>query len=267
MMVAADSRAAASAEAIAEPAGERAYRLIRADILRGVLRPGQRLKLDGVRDTYGVSISTLRETFSPKADAIRDGRERELPAEQLVPGDLVVLREGDRVPADLRLVSVRGLQVDESALTGESVPVGATVDPVAADVPLGDRTSMAFAGTAVTRGHGTGVVTATGDRTELGPAGRRVVLALLLAGTAWAFLCVPGLSPLEDLGARLTSVVAGWSTTLLFALLGTVRRRRREEVDRLVEHARLLEEGRESARFWTTDLTAEYVRLNADYHT
>lgn len=64
MMVAADSRAAASAEAIAEPAGERAYRLIRADILRGVLRPGQRLKLDCVRDTYGVSISTLRETFS-----------------------------------------------------------------------------------------------------------------------------------------------------------------------------------------------------------
>ncbi len=89
------------------------------------------------------------------------------------------------------------------------------------------------------------LVAAYTSRTELGPAGRRVVLALLLAGTAWAFLFVPGLSPLEDLGARLTSVVAGWSTTLLFALLGTVRRRRREEVDRLVEHARLLEEGRE----------------------
>ncbi len=89
------------------------------------------------------------------------------------------------------------------------------------------------------------LVCAYTSRTELGPAGRRVVLALLLAGTAWAFLFVPGLSPVEDLGARLTSVVAGWSTTLLFALLGTVRRRRREEVDRLVEHARLLEEGRE----------------------
>jgi len=164
-------------------------------------------------------VLALRETFSPVASAIRDGREHELAAEELVPGDLVVLREGDRVPADVRLVSARGLQADESALTGESVPVAKDTQPVDAAAPLGDRGSMAFAGTAVTRGHATGVVTATGDTTELGrvaeltaaakspptPFARRlgqltrvmVVLGVLITGALTAAMLLRG-SNLQD---------------------------------------------------------------------
>jgi Ca2+-transporting ATPase len=114
------------------------------------------------------AVLALREALEQRASVIRSGRERELAAEELVPGDLVVLREGERVPADGRLVSAAGLAVDESALTGESVPVDKTLEPVSAEAPLAERSSMVFAGTAVTRGRGRVVVTATGQATELG---------------------------------------------------------------------------------------------------
>jgi Ca2+-transporting ATPase len=114
------------------------------------------------------AVLALRGALEQRATAIRDGREGELPADELVPGDLVVLAEGERVPADGRLVAASGLAVDESALTGESLPVDRTVEPVPAEAPLGDRSSMAHAGTAVTRGRGRMLVIATGDATELG---------------------------------------------------------------------------------------------------
>lgn len=89
-----------------------------------------------------------------------------------MPGDLVVLREGERVPADARLVESEGLAVQEALLTGESLPVDKAIEPLPPETPLADRSSMAFAGTAVTRGRATGLVTATGARAEIGQVAR-----------------------------------------------------------------------------------------------
>jgi Ca2+-transporting ATPase len=114
------------------------------------------------------AVLALREVLARHASVIRAGREREVGVEQLVPGDLVVLREGERVPADGRLVAVAGLAVDESTLTGESVPVDKAIEPVPVETPLAERPSMAYAGSSVTRGRGRMIVTATGSATELG---------------------------------------------------------------------------------------------------
>ncbi len=114
------------------------------------------------------ALVALREEFTHTAWAVRSGRERELPVDELVPGDLVVLREGDRVPADARLLEAERLAITEAALTGESLPVEKSPAPAPAEAPLADRVSMAYAATAVTRGRGTAVVTATGPDTEVG---------------------------------------------------------------------------------------------------
>ncbi|SEP14007.1 cation-transporting P-type ATPase [Aquisalimonas asiatica] len=114
------------------------------------------------------ALDAIRDMLSPQATAIRDGRRITVPAEELVPGDVVVLQSGDKVPADLRLLRVRELRVDEAVLTGESVAVDKHADPVPADAVLGDRLNMAFSGTLVAYGQATGVVTATGDHTEIG---------------------------------------------------------------------------------------------------
>ena len=114
------------------------------------------------------AVIALREAAQPQASVIRSGRERELPAAEVVPGDLIVLREGERVPADARLVQAEGLAVDESLLTGESIAEEKTPDAVPAETLLADRTSVVFAGTAVTRGRGAALVTVTGARTEIG---------------------------------------------------------------------------------------------------
>ena len=114
------------------------------------------------------SLSALRRMLVATAKAIRDGEQREVPAEQLVVGDRVVVETGDRVPADGRLVLVRSLEIDESSLTGESTPVAKSTDPVAPGAPLAERTSMAHMNTVVTRGRGELVVTATGGSTEMG---------------------------------------------------------------------------------------------------
>jgi Ca2+-transporting ATPase len=92
----------------------------------------------------------------------------EIPAEEVVPGDVLLVLEGERVAADGRIVSEHGLEVDESALTGESLPVAKGSGAVAEDAPLSERTSMAYAGCAVNRGRGRIVVCATGETTELG---------------------------------------------------------------------------------------------------
>jgi magnesium-transporting ATPase (P-type) len=95
-------------------------------------------------------------------------------AEELVPGDIVLLDGGDRVPADLRVIKARDARVEEAALTGESQPVSKSPDPGAEDALLGDRTSMVYSGTMITAGHLRGVVVATGEATEIGRIGEMV---------------------------------------------------------------------------------------------
>jgi Ca2+-transporting ATPase len=115
------------------------------------------------------AIEALRKMAAPTATVLRDGREIEVPARDLVPGDLVLLTAGDRIPADLRLLESVNLKVEEAALTGESLPVEKTADPLAnPDLPLGDRKNMAYAGTAAVYGRGRGFVAATGMKTEFG---------------------------------------------------------------------------------------------------
>jgi len=114
------------------------------------------------------AMGAIRRMLALKAGVIRDGRRQAVPAEELVPGDIVLLEAGDRVPADLRLLGGHDLHLQEAVLTGESVPVRKGADPVEPDTPIGDRRSMAFSGTLVTRGQGRGVVVATGEATEIG---------------------------------------------------------------------------------------------------
>ncbi len=114
------------------------------------------------------ALEGIRRMLSLDAQVRRDGAWQTIPAEDLVPGDLVRLSAGDKVPADVRLTRASTLRIEESALTGESVPVDKGTDPVDPEAGLGDRTSMAFSGTVVAAGSGTGVVTATGQGTEIG---------------------------------------------------------------------------------------------------
>lgn len=114
------------------------------------------------------AMNALREMLSPRTAVLRDGRRVNIDSVEVVPGDIVLLEAGDRVPADLRLFEATGLRIDEAILTGESVPVEKFVDPVADDAPIGDRTCMAFSGTLVAGGAGRGVVVTTGAQTEIG---------------------------------------------------------------------------------------------------
>ena len=114
------------------------------------------------------SMEALRELTRATAVVVRDGKAQQIAADQLVPGDVVRVEGGDLLSADLRLVEASKLQADESALTGESVPVSKSIDAVPDDAPLAERTCMLYKGTALTRGSGLGVVTSTGMATELG---------------------------------------------------------------------------------------------------
>jgi magnesium-transporting ATPase (P-type) len=114
------------------------------------------------------ALDAIRKMISPQASALRDSRRASVPVADLVPGDVVLLEAGDRVPADLRLIRAHGLLIDEAVLTGESVAAEKREDPVAPDAPLGDRLCMAFSGTLVAAGRGVGVAVATGKDTEIG---------------------------------------------------------------------------------------------------
>ena len=115
------------------------------------------------------AVAALQKMTIIKAKVRRDGQLAEIPAGQLVPGDIVAIEAGDIVPADGRLLKAATLEVDESALTGESLPVAKGTEPVAgAGTPLGDRTDMVYMNTNVTRGAGEFVITATGMATEVG---------------------------------------------------------------------------------------------------
>ncbi len=158
------------------------------------------------------SLEAVQGMLSPKAQVVRGGRRRERPAEELVPGDVVVLDAGDRVPADVRLVRVRAFQTQEAALTGESTAVEKTVDPVEAEAELGDRKCIAFSGTAVTAGRATAVVVATGDRTEIG----RISTMLSTVET----LKTPLMQRLDGFTKQLSVVILGLA--LVTFLVGVV---------------------------------------------
>lgn len=158
------------------------------------------------------AMDAIRSMLLPNASAIRDGRRVTVPAESLVPGDLVVLEAGDRVTADLRLLRTRNLQVQEAVLTGESVPVTKDPAPVGVAAALGDRTGMAFSGTLVTTGNGLGVVTGTGEGTELGHIGT------LLASVEP--LTTPLLRQMNAFGRQVTyAIAAGSAAVFAFAVL------------------------------------------------
>ena len=124
------------------------------------------------------SIEAIRALGSRSARVLAaEIRRRLIPAERLVPGDIVLLDAGDVISADLRVVESADLDADESTLTGESMRVGKSAAPVDADARVADRTSMLFKGTSITRGSGTGVVIATGMDTELGHISRLVAEA------------------------------------------------------------------------------------------
>src|SRR4051794_3919026 len=124
------------------------------------------------------SVKALAQMMKTIARVRRDGQAVEIDAENLVPGDVVLVEAGNRIPADGRISVAATLEIEEAALTGESLPVGKSIEPVPGDdVPLGDRTCMAYMNTSVTRGRGEVIVTATGMDTEIGH------IANLLANT------------------------------------------------------------------------------------
>ena len=114
------------------------------------------------------AVAALRAMSAASASVIRGGVRRSVPASQIVPGDIILIEEGDTIPADGRLIESAALQTAEAALTGESLPVTKDTAPIQDEVPLGDRDNMVFSGTAATYGHGKAVVTATGMSTEMG---------------------------------------------------------------------------------------------------
>ena len=114
------------------------------------------------------AMNAIRQMLAPKSSVLRDGERCSIDSTSLVPGDIVLLEAGDRIPADLRLIETASLRVEEAILTGESVPVDKATKPVARDAPIADRTCMAFSGTLVAAGAGRGVVVATAVETEIG---------------------------------------------------------------------------------------------------
>ena len=114
------------------------------------------------------AVAALRAMSAADAAVIRGGERRSIAASEIVAGDIILIEEGDTIPADARLVESTALQAAEAALTGESLPVAKSIAPIAEDAPLGDRHNMVFSGTAATYGHGRAIVTATGMRTEMG---------------------------------------------------------------------------------------------------
>jgi len=114
------------------------------------------------------ALAALKKLEIPAATIIRDGKHQQIPATEIMPGDIVVLTAGEIVPADIRLIESPNLMIDESSLTGESTPVEKSTDIISGEASLADRRNMAFKGTVITYGRGVGVVVTTGMSTELG---------------------------------------------------------------------------------------------------
>ena len=114
------------------------------------------------------AMAALRQMSAAQANVIRDGTRQSIPATEVVPGDIILIEEGNTIPADARVIQSTALQTAEAALTGESLPVLKDALPIAEEVGLGDRDNMVFSGTVAVYGHGRAVVTATGMQTEMG---------------------------------------------------------------------------------------------------
>ncbi|HEY7608175.1 MAG TPA: HAD-IC family P-type ATPase [Alphaproteobacteria bacterium] len=155
------------------------------------------------------ALAAVRKMLVTEALVLRGGRKETIDAAGLVPGDIVLLAPGDKVPADIRLLAARGLRIDEAVLTGESVPVEKSPAPAPDDAILAERASMAFASTLVVAGQAKGAVVATGAATELGRIGG------LLAETA--VLATPLMTKLAQFGRQLTFVILG-GAALVFAV-------------------------------------------------
>ncbi len=146
------------------------------------------------------AIDALAKAVASDATVLRDGKKQRIPASELTIGDVVYLQSGDKVPADLRLVQVRELQIDESALTGESVPVMKQAKPIESETVLADRTNMAYSSMLVTYGTGVGVVVAIGSQTEIGKINQMIAEA-------------------DVLETPLTKSIAQFSKILLYVIL------------------------------------------------
>ncbi|WIA35644.1 hypothetical protein OEZ86_004058 [Tetradesmus obliquus] len=138
--------------------------VITLNVLIGMIQEGKAEK----------AAEAIKAMLSASANVLRDGKRFSIEADQLVPGDVVAIKSGDRLPADLRLLQVTNLQVQEAMLTGESVPISKNLIPVAEASGLGDRKCMAFSATTVSAGQGLGVVVATGDNAEIGKINKLV---------------------------------------------------------------------------------------------
>ncbi len=147
------------------------------------------------------ALAALARTMTTEATVLRQGEKRRIPATELVVGDIVFLQSGDKVPADLRLFQVRDLQIAEAALTGESLPVAKDHGLHGHETALADRRNMAYASTLVTYGQGTGIVTATGDATEVGRISQLISAA-------------------KALETPLTRKISEFSNVLLYVILG-----------------------------------------------
>ncbi len=154
------------------------------------------------------AMAALKRMAAPTATVIRDGKEIEIPARELVPGDIVLLRTGDKIPADSRLITAVNLRTEEAPLTGESVPVEKTDKPISGEVSIGDRKNMTFMGTAAVYGRGAAVVTATGMATEFGK------IATMLQEV------VEGQTPLQVNLDRMGKWIGIAALTLCFILAG-----------------------------------------------
>lgn len=146
------------------------------------------------------ALDSIRNMLSAEARTLRDSETRLIAAENLVPGDIVLLESGDKVPADLRLVDVKNFRTEEAALTGESVPSEKTAEAVPEKATVGDRESMAFSGTMVVSGRATGIVVATGSQTELGKINQLLASVNLLE--------TPLIRQIKNLGYLITAVVS-----------------------------------------------------------
>ncbi|MCH8524564.1 MAG: cation-transporting P-type ATPase [Balneolales bacterium] len=147
------------------------------------------------------ALDSIRNMLSLEAIVLRDGKKQTVPAEELVPGDIVLLKSGDKVPADLRIIESRDFRVEEAPLTGESEPVEKSPDTVDENAVLGDRLSMAYSGTVVIYGKGTGVVTATGADTEIGKINQMI--------SDVEEMTTPLLQQIERFGKWLSVVILG----------------------------------------------------------
>ena len=243
------------------------------------------------------ALEGIRNMLSPSADVRRGGAWTTVDAELVVPGDIVRLRTGDKVPADLRLTDTADLAIEESALTGESVPAEKTTDPSQEGAPLGDRTSMAFSGTMLTSGTATGVVVGTGEDTEIGrintmmsevetletPLTRQIarfgtglslgvlVLTLLLVGLGWGLHGTPITELLQAaVGFAVAAIPEGLPALITITLaLGVQTMARRSAITRKLSAVQTLGSvtticSDKTGTLTKNEMTAERVVLAAE---